>query len=842
MMNKKIATFLAVFLGASSAWSQVEPSKEPVDSLNAPGARLPIFSTTAGDLNADMGSQDVSGLLQSSRDVFTSVAGYNFGNARFRLRGLGSENSIVLINGVRVNDLENGWASWSSWGGLNDVTRNMEVHTGVSSSEQTFGGIAGYSNMDVRASLARKGTRISYAFSNRSYRHRLMVTHATGQLKNGWAFTASASKRYANEGYVEGTFFDAYSYFFAAEKKINDKHSIGFVGFGAPMTQGRQALAVQEAYDLTGNSYYNPNWGYQNGEKRNARVSTTHKPMFIATHYWKINAKSKLESSLFFSKGKANLTGMNWYDAKDPRPDYYRYLPSYHELTNTSEFNRLTTAWGSDDNVRQINWYDLYAANSKNLYTITNESGIAGNNVTGNRSKYIIENNISETTISGLNALYNNKLKNNLTLSAGINYTMHKDHYYKTVNDLLGGDFWVDVDNMADRDFNDDQVSQNNLAEPNKALGKDDVFGYDYDIRINRSESFAQIDHKAGNVEAYGAVMLSTTSFLREGYLQNGRFPEDSKGKSEVSNFFNYGVKGGMLYKLTGRHYLSANAAYLTRAPLPRESFASPRARNQLVSGLKSESIFSFDVNYTVRYARFKSRVSIYYNMIKDITVLNSYYHDEYQTLVNYAMTGVDQTRMGLELGTEYNLTQTISATGVLALGDYRYSSRPTASITRDNAYEVLAENRTVYLKNYRIGQMPQTAASIGIKYSSPKFWFVGANANFFADMFLEPNPDRRTREAVVNLVESDPQWDQALDQEKFDNQFTVDIYGGKSWRIKKYTLNWNVSINNVLNNRNFVTGGFEQLRYDVTNIDKFPPKLSYHLGLTYYTMLSLRF
>lgn len=847
-MNKKL---LIVFLSCSLniLYSQIEneKSKDPNDTLAAPGAKLPIFSTTAGDLDADLGSQDVSGLLQSSRDVFTSVAGFNFGNARFRIRGLGSENAVVLINGVRVNDLENGWASWSNWGGLNDITRYMKVSSSVSASEQTFGGVSGYSSMNVRASLARNGTRISYASSNRSYRHRLMVTHSTGVLKNGWSFTASASRRYAKEGYVEGTYFDAWSYFLAAEKKINDKHSIGIIGFGAPMDQGRQVLAVQEAYNLTDNNYYNPNWGYQtdnegNKQKRTARTSQTHKPMAIATHYWKINSKSKLESSAFFSKGKSNLTGLNWYQAKDPRPDYYRYLPSYYELKNPSYANELTAAWGSDERVSQIDWDGFYDANRKNLFTVQNVGGVQGKNETGNRSKYILENQITTSTVTGLNLIYNNDLSEKFNLAAGINITMQNDRFYKTVNDLLGGDFWVDVDNFAQRDFNDSVIFQNNIDEPNKLIKEGDVFGYDYNIKINRSETFGQLEYKTAKFESYAALMFSSVSFWREGNLKNGRFIDESAGKSAISNFLNYGLKLGSLYKLTGRHFVSSNFAYLTRAPLPRESFISPRTRNELVSNLKNEEILSLDVNYNVRYAKIKARVSAYYNTINNITVLNSYYHDEYQTLVNYTMTGVNQVRQGIELGAEYNITSTISTTGVLALGDYRYTSRPNATITRDNASEIFAENRVVYLKNYKIGGMPQKAASVGIKYSSPKFWYVGTNFNYFMDIYLEPNPDRRTAEAVQYLVNTDPQWNQVLDQTKLNDQYTVDLYGGKSFRIKKYILNWSLNINNLLNNRSFMTGGFEQLRYDPKEITKFPPKLSYHLGTTYYTTLSLRF
>ncbi|HQW87154.1 MAG TPA: Plug domain-containing protein, partial [Flavobacteriales bacterium] len=162
--------------------------------------RVPVYTVTSSDLESELGSQDISGILQSSRDVFASTAGLSWGPARFRIRGLDGENTSVLINGILVNDPEAGWATWSQWGGLNDVTRSMEIRTGLSASRLVFAGIGGYSAINARASDQRRGTRISYALSNRAYDHRVMLTHSTGMMKNGWAVSASASWRYANEG------------------------------------------------------------------------------------------------------------------------------------------------------------------------------------------------------------------------------------------------------------------------------------------------------------------------------------------------------------------------------------------------------------------------------------------------------------------------------------------------------------------------------------------------------------------------------------------------------------------------------------------------------------------
>ncbi len=839
-------SFLFLFFataGTLSAQQEEDTTRRAVpDTTLQRDSRLPVLSLAEADFDGEMQSQDISGLLQSSRDVFTSIAGFTFGNARFRMRGLGSENTTVMINGMRMNDMETGWASWSTWGGLNDVTRWMEVRAGLGSSRFAFGGIGGYSNIDARASAYRKGNRVSYAYSNRSYVHRIMATGSTGMMANGWAVTASASRRYADEGYVEGTFYDGWSYFLSAEKKINERHSIGFVGFGASTKQGRQALAVQEAYDLADNNYYNPNWGYQSGKKRNARVSNNHEPVFMLNHYWKLNEKTRINSGAFVSPGQSGISGLNWYDARDPRPDYYRYLPSFFSERYPDQEAAVTSAWQNDVNARQINWDNLYFSNRKNLYTVYNANGVNGQHITGNRSKYVVEELRNDVTMTGLNSVIQSKLNDKFYVSGGINYTYHRGHNYRKMVDLLGGDFWVDVDNFAEQNFNNDTIAQNDLDNPNRIVQVGDSYGYDYYLNIHRAETFGQLEYSSPKIDAYGAVTLSTTAFWRTSSMRNGRFPENSAGRSETQAFLNYGLKAGATYKLTGRHYFSANVAYLTRAPQPRAAFVSPRTRDLVVSNLKDEEIISADLSYVVRYPGFKARLSGYYTQVNNQTWLRSFYHDAYRTFVNYVMTGVNHLYMGTELGLEINIGPSLVFSGAAAYGQYLWNSRPQVTITRDNATELLADNRTVYLKNYRVGGMPQTALSGGLRYNGTKNWFVGVNFNYFADMYLDPNPDRRTVEAVENFVITDPQWSEVLDQTKLKNGYTLDAFGGKSWRIKEYYLTLNLTVNNVLNNRELVTGGFEQLRYDVNNIDRFPPKLGYMFGTTYFAMVSLRF
>ncbi len=835
---------LVALLVSNGAGAQSDTTVTPTapDTTQATDPRIPVFTITADDLDAELGTQDISGILQSSRDVFTSTAGFSFGTARFRIRGFDSENTLVSINGVMVNDLETGWASWSNWAGLNDVTRSMQVRIGVGPSRYNFGSIGGYSDINVRPSALRKGMRFSYASTNRAYRNRIMLTGSTGVMANGWSFSFSGSRRWAQEGYVPGTSFDAWAYYLAAEKRINAKHSISLSAFGAPIIQGRQGLAIQEAYDLAGTNYYNPNWGWQDGVKRNARMSFDHKPMLIASHTNQMDSVTTWTTSLFYTFGRDGLTNLNWNDARDPRADYYRYLPSFYAQTDPIRAQQLAHAWMTDDDARQIDWTQLYFANGKNLFTVENANGITGNSVTGMRSKYIVEEQRADPSRVGINSVYSKGLSDQRHITVGGSFHKQRTHYFKLVDDLLGGDFWLDVDQFAQRDFNDTLVMQNDLDVPNKIVAEGDLFGYDYDINTTLLNVFSQFEKRWQKVEIYVGADLSYTTFWRHGRMRNGRFPEQSAGDSERHGFLHYGAKAGLTYKLTGRHFITSNVAYLTRPPVPRSAFISPRTRGEVINGLTNESMYSADINYVVRFPRLKGRATLYHARIMDQVWSRSFYHDEYLTFVNYSMTNVDQVHQGVEIGLEGNLTSTWVVTAVFAGGDYRYDSRPLATITRDNSPEVFAQDRTIFWRNYKVGGMPQTAASLGLRYNSPKFWFIGANVNYFDDLYLDPNPDRRTAEAIGNFVDTDPQVAKLLDQTQLDANMTVDLFLGRSWMIKGKRLALNATISNLLNNQDFRIGGFEQLRYDRSDIDRFPPRFSYLFGRNYFAMLTFSF
>ncbi len=790
-----------------------------------------VIVLSQDDLNDDTESQDVSSLLQGSRDVFVNTAGYTFGALRFRMRGYNSDNNEVLINGISMNDEERGNVYWSLWGGLNDAVRYKQYTNGLNAALYSFGNIGGSTYISTRASQYRKGVSASYAISNRSYRNRIMLSYATGMMDNGWAFMGSASKRWAQEGYIKGTSYDAYAYFLSAEKKINDKHSIGITFFGSPSIRGKASGSVQEAYDLLDDNYYNPNWGYQNGEVRNARMTNSHKPQIILTHYHQPTKNTKVTTSLAYGFGTYATTALDWYNTRDPRPDYYRNLPSYYDDPTASA--AVAEAFKKN---HQLDWDYFYKINK------SNESG---------RSSYIIENRKTDYTEAKANMIINHKVNDNYFIDGGLFYKYYKGRHYKEIDDLLGGQYYLDIDKYAERDFpNDPSMIDNDLNKTEVKVKEGDVFGYDYDMNKRNYGAWLQWRGELPKLDYFISLKLEEISFWRTGHMRNGKFPDNSYGDSPKNNFFNYNLKAGLTYKINGRNYLYAESFYGTRAPYIKNSYISPRTRDYTVDNLQNETITSVEGGYILRTPIVKGRLTGYYTRFQNQTEVYSFYNDLHNSYTNQIITGKDLQNVGMELGIDAKLTPTITATAVAAVSQNIYYDRAEGVIIQDNDASQIGDPRTLYIKNYYQGNGPQDAYSVGLKYSSPKYWFVSLKANYFANRWLAINPARRTTEAVSNETGSDAveydseQWHAIIDQEKLPDAFTLDFFGGKSWKIKDYYIYLNASVNNLLNNKDIITGGYEQRRYDYKdrNPEKFPPKYFYGYGANYFISLGIRF
>ena len=851
MMKARLIIFLLLISSYSIAQTQ-KTKVQKVDSTKLPATNsldiqrdnaannISTISLDEDDLG-DGASQNVSSILTAGRDPFLISAAYNFSALRFRLRGYDTDLSAVYINGISMDNLDNGFTPFGVWGGLNDVMRNRDISIGLRPNTSAFGDIATTTFFDIRASKQRKQSEVGYVLSNRNFQHRLDFTHNTGISKKGWAFSISGTRRYAAEGYFAGTTFDGWSWFAAADKRIGQNHLLSLVVFGAPTKSGRLGTSVKEAFDLVGTTNYNPFWGWQNGKKRNANNVRTDQPYVILTHDYRINNNSSLVTAVNFSKGDRASSNLDWYHADNPSPLYYRYLPSYWEDPNLKA--QLTKEWQTNDDVRQINWNRMYDANRKQLETF--------NGVTGRRSRYVQFEYVTNTTKMNLNTVFNTRLGNNVEITSGASYQYQKNKNYKKIIDLLGGDYFVDLNQFAERiNANNPDFPQPNLLTPNRIVKVGDDYSYNYDITIKKASGWAQMLFKYNKLDFFAAIELSNTSFFRTGNYKNGLFPNNSLGKSATQQFNNYAFKTGLTYKLNGRNYLFANIAMLTRAPFFDNVYLSPRVRNTTLENVSNEEVNTLEVGYTLNAPRIKIRLTGYYTEFKNQMNVMTFFHDTYLNLVNYGITGINKTHSGGEFGIEARPIANVVVNAAAAVGRFYYTSSQNSITTIDNDASVVSRD-VVFAKDYYVGGSPQEAYSFGITYRSPKFWNVGLTYNFFDAMYVEINPLRRTAAAVQGLTPGSDQWKKILDQQKLPSQSTLDLYASYSWRLpKKLSVNKNnnflffsLSATNLLNNTAIIPFAFEQLRFDnITEYDKFPRRYNYNFGVNYAATISLRF
>lgn len=788
-------------------------------------------------------AQAVGVLTGSSDNIYYNAANYSFSLMRFRMRGYDSYLNTTYINGIPFNDLARGRFNYSTLGGMNRMFRNRTNTIGMGASSYGFGSVGGSSNINTITESYAPGFNGSVAYTNANYMLRAMVMYSTGINKKGWGLTVGAIGRYANEGVVPGTFYNSGGYFLSLEKQFNPQHSLTLTTFGAPTQRATNTATFLEAYDLAGDNLYNPAWGWQDGKKRSSKIVETFDPTFILNWIWKPKAGTSLNTGAALRWVNYSTSAFNWHNARDPKPDYYRNLPSFY--SDDQELYDMYTDWWHQESFRQIDWDAIY-----NVNYLNNAENAANPDGTQKGSTYILENRHSNQMNFMFNSVLNHRLNDKMSLQAGVSANVTRAHYYKTIRDLLGGEFWLDVDGFAERDFPDNPtILQNDLNNPNRQVKDGDIFGYNYYINAVQAKAWIQNMINLPKWDINYGLELSYTQFFRDGKMRNGRAPENSYGKGENHRFDNGAIKAGATYKINGRNAISIHGEYSTRAPLFEYAYISPRIKDTAIDGLESTRILSADISYNWNYRRFRGTIGAFYTDMFNMTERTSYYDDQYSTFMNYVLKGVQQNFKGIELGMAFKITPSLTATAAGTIASYRYKNNPTGVRSYENGTQPDTAT-TVYLKNYHIGGTPQTAVNIGLDWAAPKMWFFNINASWMGNSYVNLSPIRH--EALTDLWTQYP--DQAdLEQavkeitgeEKLKNAFTLNASIGKLIYInRKMSLNVNLNVDNILNRKDIMTYGYQQGRFDYTDFNrlKYPNKYYFAQGIKVFVNVGLRF
>lgn len=841
-------------------------------------AQIGVISLSDSELDQDEGTVfNISGLLQASRDVFLNAAAFDFSATFFKPRGLDNANGKVLINGLEMNKLSSGRPQWGNWGGLNDVQRNREFSMGLKANDYVFGDIAGTSNIMMRASRYRRGGQVSLATANRSYRGRIMATYNSGMTKSAWAYSLSVSRRFGEEGFIDGTVYDANSFFISVEKKLTDTHSLNLTAFYTPNRRGRSTALTQEVIDLKG-IRYNPNWGYQEGKIRNSREREIKEPVVLLNYYWDLSENTQWNTNVGYQFGTIKNSridnngtrriettdGQSFFagGARNVLGNYYQRLPSYflRDANPTAyDYQLAYQARQELESDGQVDWNALYDANTD----------IEGNPLL---ATYVLQNDVTNDTQLWVNSILNTQFSEKLSLDGNLSYRSLTSENYAEISDLLGSSGYLDIDSFTEAASGDGPTelqtdrAQSDLRNPNRVAALGERYKYNYTLNASVISGFVQVQGKLRTLDFYVSATGGQTTYQRIGKFENGNFPGDrSFGPSETLSFTTYGIKGGAIYKVTGRHLIDLNTGYFTKAPNLRNVFTNARQSNSPIIGAVLETISGGDISYRYRSPVLKARLTAFYNQFQNKSDLGFYFTQDISGLggdgdafVQEVMTGINSRAMGLELGVEAQVTPTFKLKAAGSFGQNTFTNNPNLYLTSDDFETAITfGDGTAKLKDYHVAGGPERAYQLGFEYRDPNFWWFGATANYFSHAFVDVNNLARTANFTSDFDGlSFNDYDESiarelLAQEQFDSYVLVNIVGGKSWRIRKYYVGFFATINNALD-QNYVTGGFEQgrntnyrrIRDDATraNGPVFGNRYFFGRGTSYYLNVYVRF
>jgi len=646
--------------------------------------KTPVAVSTikAADIERKLGTQEFPEVLKSTPGVYATKSGGGFGDGRINLRGFNSENVAVMINGVPVNDMENGRVYWSNWAGLSDVTSAMQVQRGLGAAKVAVPSIGGTINILSKTSDVNKGGNVVAATGNNGYQ-KYGFTLSTGLMENGLAATVSFAK-ISGEGYIEGTQFEGTNYFVNFSKEINENHKISFTSFGAPQRHGqRQNMSTVATYrNAEAGNQFNPDWGYKDGQVTHIEDNFYHKSQTSLNHYWTINDNTSLSTAAYVSYGTGggggtagtnrDLFGVRLGGADQPV-----------DLDNIVEINRANGALGSEAILRA-------SRNDHEWY--------------------------------GLLSTFKTNLTDELTFIGGLDVRTYTGKHFREVTDLLGGDYYLD---------------NNNVNNPNAALVVGDKMGYNNDGEVGWLGFFGQLEYGTENFDAFVSSSIQKTSYQRIEYFLYDLSTEAGRdlATSEKINLGGYSIKGGANFRLDDVQNVFANIGYFER-PAAFNAVFNGYNNTKINRDAENEKVFSLELGYGVRAEKFAANVNVYRTQWNDRTFTRNVRATE-PGAEDYTanLLGVNALHQGIEFDFTYKPSNDLNFSGMLSLGDWKWDNNlEDVPVFNEDQEEVTT--LSLPIKGLRVSNAAQTTAALGMLY---KFWdktSITVDYNYFANLY----------------------------------------------------------------------------------------------------------
>ena len=646
--------------------------------------KTPVAVSTikAEEIELKLGNKEFPEILQSTPGIFVHKQGGGFGDAELRLRGFDSENVAVMINGVPVNDMENGNVYWSNWAGLSDVTQTMQVQRGLGASKVAVPSIGGTINIVTKSTDSEEGGSIFATTGNDGYQ-KYGGTVSTGLLDNGFAATVSLSKTTGN-GYVDGTEFEGYSYFVNLAKKFNEDHELSFTAFGAPQRHGQRETShlIETFRQSERGRKFNGDWGYLNGEVTHVQDNFYHKPQMSLNHYWDISDKTELSTAVYASFGTGGGGGYDGAANLRSVDSPYRsgYLQPFNLDLVVAE-NVANGALGSEtllyNSRNDHNWYGA-------LSTLTTE------------------------------------ITDDIDLLAGIDLRYYKGEHFQEVKDLLGGTYWLD-----DSDVNN----------PVNVARVGDKINYHNDGLVHWEGGFLQAEYSKNDLSAFISAAASNTSYKRIDYFNY--LDSDDLQETDWVSFFAPSIKGGANYNINDAHNIFANIGYFERAPFFDQVFLN--FVNDVNSNAENQKIFSTEIGYGIRTSKLRVNLNVYRTSWQDKPFTQTIFDNETGNNYTANILGVNALHQGVEFDFSYKPIDNLTINGMASLGDWKWDSNvQDVMIFDEEQRPILEEGIDLFLKDIPVGGSAQNTFALGGDYEVLPGTTVRANWTYIDKLYTQ--------------------------------------------------------------------------------------------------------
>jgi iron complex outermembrane recepter protein len=749
---------------------------------------MAISAITAQQLEERYGSMDLADAMQNTPGVYTIQGAGGYGDQEVYIRGFDQTNVAFLINGIPINDMENGRMFWSNFAGLNQVTRTIQVQRGLGASKLAVNSIGGTVNMITKPSDRREGGRLEYQMGTGTWNNRFRFTYNTGESANGWAFSMQGARTTTGGGLlglpedqqgpmVPGAFTDAWSYYVAISKKINSQHQIMFWAFGAPFNRGTAFVVddqTREVFNIT-DPMANNALGIYRGSIFNARQNKVHKPMAAVTHYWDLDARTNITTSVYYSL--ARVYSVQPRDANS--------ATFFADRSNPALIGREIT----HDNL--INWDYLAEQNrlSARQVTVPYPNGNFNiESVTGYNSRYYLESRHNNHDWIGMVSNFS-RIAGNMTYRAGVDLRHYRGEHYGQVFDLMGGDFILQQNRFGD--------AYNKLDTENAIGYVGDKTNYYYDGIVNWLSAFGQMEYTLGKWDYFGSLTVTQSDMQRVGYFWNGStfsdFEQNSLGTSEKRNYLTYTFKAGANYRITGRHNVYANAGTFTRPPFLASAFRDSRYSNEYRQGLKAENVVSTEVGYGYRTGFLKVNVNGYYLLWKDRTTAFDQPNqgDEGPNFLALTLGGLVSEHKGLELDFVYSPITSLELNGFVGLGEWTWKKVPDQEVVLDDG-SVQPITSLKPMEGLPVGTAAQTTVGVGFHFKGIRNTYLGGRLIYADRIPVTYSPEDIAQGFISkSVIRND-----------FDAYATLDVYAGRYFDMgRDLRGRFSVNVLNVTNN-----------------------------------------